>query len=117
MAEKAEAKESEKKKIILSDIEQEQKIWKQLHDMREEYITEEKKKGNTDVYKLGKIDMIPPPKKDDVISQFEKKKERSRSKSKSPNRNVAFSSKAEQQYAEFQMPERNYSGKVSRMLN
>jgi hypothetical protein len=52
MAEQLEAKENEKKKIILNDIEQEQKIWRQLHDMREEFITEEKKKGNTDVYKM-----------------------------------------------------------------
>ena len=91
MADVAQAKENGKKKQLMEDIEQEQKIWNQLHDMREEYITEEKKKGNTDVTtKLNKIDMIPPPKKDQLQSILEKQRDRSKNKSKSPspNRNV-----------------------------
>ena len=40
--------------------------------MREEYITEEKKKGNKEVYKMSKIDMLPPPRKEEALSYIDK---------------------------------------------
>lgn len=54
--------------------------------MRQEYIKEEVKKGNSDAKsKAPKIDMLPPPTKEEVLSMIGKKeRERSRSKSKSP---------------------------------
>lgn len=49
MTQVQEAKDSAKKAALSADIESEQKIWKQLHDMREDFIKEEVKKGNQDV--------------------------------------------------------------------
>lgn len=52
-------RETQKKKDLLEDVKQEQRIFRQLVDMREDYIQEEIKKGNTDVRaKLGRIDML-----------------------------------------------------------
>ena len=48
MVEAREVKEKAKKAKLVEDIESEEKIWKALHDMREEFIKEEVKKGNPD---------------------------------------------------------------------
>lgn len=43
------------------------------------------KKGNTNVHaRIKPIDMLPPMREDDVISQYDRRKDRSKSKSKSP---------------------------------
>jgi hypothetical protein len=62
--------------------------------------------------------MIPPPRRDDVLNYLDKKKEKSRSKSKSPIRSVAFSNNAPRvgDY-DYLSPDKNYSGKMSRMFN
>ena len=83
-------KETQKKRDLIDEVKQEQKIYKQLYDMREDYIQEEIKKGNTDVRtKVGRIDMLQPPSEGDALSMLdmmlEKKRDRSRSKSKSPD--------------------------------
>lgn len=55
-------------------------------DMREDYIQEEIKKGNTDVRaKLGRIDMLQPPSEGEALSMMDKRRDRSKSKSKSPD--------------------------------
>ena len=52
--------------------------------MRDEYISEEVKKGNSEVAKKTKnVDMLPPPSKNQVVSLIEKR-ERSSSMNKSP---------------------------------
>jgi len=83
-------KETRKKKDLINEVKQEQKIYKQLYDMREDYIQEEIKKGNADVRtKVGRIDMLQPPSERDALSMLdmllEKKRDRSTSKSKSPD--------------------------------
>jgi len=83
-------KETRKKKDLINEVKQEQKIYKQLYDMREDYIQEEMKKGNADVRtKVGRIDMLQPPSEGDALSMLdmllEKKRDRSTSKSKSPD--------------------------------
>jgi hypothetical protein len=72
---------------VLKDIEHEQRIYKQLQDMRQEFIKEEVKKGNNDVKsKAPKIDMLPPLSKEEALNMISKKeRDRSRSKSKSPD--------------------------------
>lgn len=78
-------RETQKKKDLIEDVKQEQRIFRQLVDMREDYIQEEIKKGNTDVRaKLGRIEMLQPPSEGDALSMIGKKRERSKSKSKSP---------------------------------
>jgi hypothetical protein len=54
--------------------------------MRQEYIKDEVKKGNSGAKKKApRIDMLPPPTKEEVLSMIGKKdRDRSRSKSKSP---------------------------------
>ena len=53
--------------------------------MREDFIQEEIKKGNTDVRsKIGRIEMIQPPTEGDALSSIDKRKDRSLSKSRSP---------------------------------
>ena len=45
----------------MQDIQQDQKIYQQLHDMRSEFIKEEAKKGNNEARKNApKIDMLQP---------------------------------------------------------
>ena len=83
-------KETRKKKDLINEVKQEQKIYKQLYDMREDYIQEEIKKGNADVRtKVGRIDMLQPPSEGDALTMLdmllEKKRDRSKSKSKSPD--------------------------------
>jgi len=83
-------KETRKKKDLINEVKQEQKIYKQLYDMREDYIQEEIKKGNADVRtKVGRIDMLQPPSEGDALTMLdillEKKRDRSTSKSKSPD--------------------------------
>ena len=76
-------KENQKKKDVLIDIQQEQKIYRDLHSMRDEFIKEEAKKGNAP--RGSRIDMLPPLTEDEALSLQDKKRDRSRSKSKSPN--------------------------------
>ena len=79
-------KQNEKKKDVLEDIQQEQKIYQQLQDMRQEFIKEEVKKGNSDAKKFApKIDMLPPISEEDAINKIDRQRDRSRSKSKSPS--------------------------------
>jgi len=83
-------KETRKKKDLINEVKQEQKIYKQLYDMQEDYIQEEIKKGNADVRtKVGRIDMLQPPSEGDALTMLdmllEKKRDRSKSKSKSPD--------------------------------
>jgi len=56
--------------------------------MREDFIKEEVKKGNQDVRtRVSRIDMLPPPSKEDVFNMMEikdRRRDRSQSKSKSP---------------------------------
>ena len=87
MQEINDAKNDQKKKEVLKDIEHEQRIYKQLQDMRQEFIKEEVKKGNNDVKsKAPKIDMLPPLSKEEALNMISKKeRDRSRSKSKSPD--------------------------------
>ena len=67
------------------EVNQEQKIYNQLHEMRDEYISEEVKKGNNEaVKKVKNVDMLPPPSKNQVQSLIEKKRDRSSSITKSP---------------------------------
>lgn len=76
------------------DVEHEHKIYQQLQDMRQEYIKEEVKKGNSGAkMKAPKIDMLPPPTKEEVLSMIGKKdRDRSRSKSKSPGPEARYGS-------------------------
>jgi len=54
--------------------------------MREGFIQEEIKKGNTDVRaKMARIDMLQPLSEGDALSTLERRKDRSISKSKSPD--------------------------------
>jgi hypothetical protein len=53
--------------------------------MREDFIQEEIKKGNTDVRaKVGRIDMIQPPSEGDAISTLDRRRDKSISLSRSP---------------------------------
>jgi len=53
--------------------------------MRDEYISEEVKKGNNEAVKKAKnVDMLPPPSKNQVQSIIEKKRDRSSSITRSP---------------------------------
>lgn len=79
-------RDSQKKKDLIEDVKQEQRIFRQLVDMREDYIQEEIKKGNTEVRaKLGRIDMLQPPSEGDALSAIDKRRDRSKSKSRSPD--------------------------------
>ena len=55
--------------------------------MRDEYISEEVKKGNNEaVKKVKNVDMLPPLSKNQVQSLIDKKRERSSSITKSPSK-------------------------------
>ena len=84
--EQQEKKHNLKKQDMLNEVKHEQRIYKQLHEMQQEYISDEIKKGNTDVKsKIQKIDMIPPLNEEDAINSIQRNRDRSRSKSKSPD--------------------------------
>jgi len=107
--------------------------------MREDYINEEVKKGNQDVRtRLGRIDMLPPPSKEEVFNLIEAKdkgrdRSRSKSKSKSPGPEArggapprqalpSFSDRKNSKsrldlFAADADAQSNYSGKVQRLLN
>ena len=109
--------------------------------MREDYINEEVKKGNQDVRaRLARIDMLPPPSKDQVFNLIEAKdkgrdRSRSKSKSKSPGPEARGGAPPRQALPSFSDrknsksrldlfttadgtdAQSNYSGKVQRLLN
>lgn len=79
-------KEDIKKRKFVDDIEQDEKIIKQLKIMQEEFIREEEKKGNMGVRKkVPKIDSkFFSPTKEALLGNYDRK--RSKSRSKSPDR-------------------------------
>lgn len=67
MEEAEERKQKQKQEKMEEEVNQEQKIYNQLHEMRDEYISEEVKKGNNEaVKKVKNVDMLPPPSKNQV---------------------------------------------------
>jgi hypothetical protein len=134
MNDAAAQKDSRKKRALLDDVKQDQRIFRELVDMREGYIQEEIKKGNADVRaKLGRIDMLQPLTEGDALSMIEKRRDRSKSKSKSPDaRQPVHASGAKGAYPERQqrskskskldsLPQQmdnrsNYSGQKSHLI-
>lgn len=107
--------------------------------MRDDYINEEVKKGNPDVRaRIARIEMLPPPSKEDVFNlidtrdrNYDRKRDRSRSKSKSKSpegragapQQPGFSDRKNSRSrldlfaAADADAQSNYSGKVQRLLN
>ena len=102
--------------------------------MRDDYINEEVKKGNPDVRaRIARIEMLPPPSKEDVFNLIDHRdrgrdRSRSKSKSKSPEgragapQQPGFSDRKNSKsrldlFAADADAQSNYSGKVQRLLN
>lgn len=64
-------KHLDKKKRQVEDIFDDEKIFKQLKEMQDEYIKDEEKKGNADVRRrVQRIQVHQSPKKEEIISQY-----------------------------------------------
>lgn len=110
MLEAQAAKENAKKALLVQDIESEEKIWRALHDMREEFIKEEVKKGNPDARaRAGRIEMLPPPNKNQAVGLIERRGGRDRSRSKSKSKSPGPGTRGAQNASGQKGPERNDS--------